>query len=844
MVSQEEFVQFKTFISQQFEQANKLTIENAAALQTKLDTAANYWTETDVTVTGKLTMLEQKIAVLETIAQQTTQEMGEAKLSLDEMESADFSRQITHLHGALSEKITLIERALDHNGARWDSADVKYQQDIAMMNAKIESSSGSGGGGGGRRGPTLIDPKFIQINSYDGEGKARHEFDTWREGFENFVTTIFPDIKKVFKELRHVSDEVDEGAFRLACSKAGVNPNMLDWSYEKANFELNIFLKLKLKGDALKLIRGTDDGFEVYHLLNSEYDKSTISTQSILSAELLKHVSGPSKTLKELKKKLIDLYGYIKFFTKKCGKELDSTLIGSILTNMLDLQTKREFMQETKNTGTEILGDYKKMRSRILELTAEMTTDPMDIGSLEKGDKESEEEKPTAPETPALSPLAPQSGPTSRRPPNPDIECWVCGQKGHPSFLCPKNKSEPPPPTSRPGQFNQKGKGKGFTKGGKAGYGGKYGQKGGYKGYPNNKGGGKGMNSFDEWAAWYPEEWQDNQQTIPLCSMTECEVPSEYPTPAESVAAPPIPDPEFVRPRRTCRSSRCCGNCPPNHLPTVTNEALSHDSDDEDYPVFSHDRMFPGTDPSLANTFSALSEPDDDLTFQDLEVSDPPCPQPVVQSPKPPASEEACQEMLRQVHPNLRDMVSKLQKQTRDERAADLERLGSFDVKEKAQLNVIGEWENVEFTADSGAAESVVPSTALRSVKTEQGEKSKRGVEYESACGTTLPNEGEKRCMISTGDSPIEKLAVLQVANIGKSLLSVSKMVDKGNSVVFAPSGAYIYNEMTGESTLLKRKGNLYVLDAWVRSAKPVSPEPQPSSNEGKPAPVFTRQGR
>ena len=86
----------------------------------------------------------------------------------------------------------------------------------------------------------------------------------------------------------------------------------------------------------------------------------------------------------------------------------------------------------------------------------------------------------------------------------------------------------------------------------------------------------------------------------------------------------------------------------------------------------------------------------------------------------------------------------------------------------------------LEFTVNSGATESVVPTNSLQSVKTEQGEKSMRGVEYESACGTSLPNDGENKSIISTDDSPVEEMAVLQVANIGKSLLSVSKLVDKG----------------------------------------------------------------
>ena len=71
MVSQEEFAQFKSYIEQQFVQANEVTINSkaelqaqltaandvyvtsAADMQNKFDQAENHWNETDVTVTQK-----------------------------------------------------------------------------------------------------------------------------------------------------------------------------------------------------------------------------------------------------------------------------------------------------------------------------------------------------------------------------------------------------------------------------------------------------------------------------------------------------------------------------------------------------------------------------------------------------------------------------------------------------------------------------------------------------------------------------------------------------------------------------------------------------------------------
>ena len=662
---------------------------------------------------------------------------------------------------------------------------------------------------------SLLDPKIIQIGTYDGEGKSRSEFSTWRDTLENFLQTIFPLIKKVMIKMRHESDDIDETKFESVLEAANLNPRALSWDYEKAQFELGVFLKIKLKGEALKAVRHTDNGLEMYRLLHLEYDKQSASTQGILSADLLKFVSGPARNLKDLKKKLVEFHAQIQEYEKKIDKPPDMGLCGSILTNMLDLTTKREFLAETKHTSVEIIGDYKKMRSRILELTAELVNDPMDIGALDnaKGvdNTKNEDPKPEGAEGPALAPFVAQNGTGQAQGKriNPDLDCWNCGKKGHPSFLCPEPQN--PAAVSRSNQYQS---GKGQSKGGGYGNkgGGKFGAKGGSKGYQGGygKGKGKGLNSFDEWGSdsW---SWHDPSTGVLLCTLDE--VPQTL-TNQNPIMPPPIPDPEFTRGRSRTKNLRAmfsqpCAGCPSEDC---------HSEQDITSDIHT------GVDESIQ----------DDLIFTQEDDTIYCCP------------DQSCQRCVEDNEPEewgskltpeeLRELVGPDGEQFGPDPIERIQMLGTFDIREKPQINTIGEWESVEFTVDSGAAESVVPSSSLTSVSTEQGEKSRRGVEYESACGTSIPNEGEKVCRISTDDAPTEKIAVLQVANIGKSLLSVSRMVDKGNVVVFAPNGSYIYNQTTRESTWLRRKGNLYVMDAWVRSANN-----QPT---GRPSSVFNRPGR
>ena len=58
---------------------------------------------------------------------------------------------------------------------------------------------------------------------------------------------------------------------------------------------------------------------------------------------------------------------------------------------------------------------------------------------------------------------------------------------------------------------------------------------------------------------------------------------------------------------------------------------------------------------------------------------------------------------------------------------------------------------------------------------------------------------------------------VFQVAKVNKILASIAGICDNGNTVTFTDKGGYIKNIETGRRTTFERKGNVYVLDMWVR---------------------------
>ena len=128
------------------------------------------------------------------------------------------------------------------------------------------------------------------------------------------------------------------------------------------------------------------------------------------------------------------------------------------------------------------------------------------------------------------------------------------------------------------------------------------------------------------------------------------------------------------------------------------------------------------------------------------------------------------------------------------------------------------EWERLELTVDSGAAETICPATSANNVPTKPGDKFRQGVRYTCANGKKLNNLGEKQCLMANGENATQRNLTLQVAEVNRALLSVSRAVDNGNRVVFDEGWSYIEDKRTKERTTLERRGGLYVLEAWVKS--------------------------
>ena len=165
-----------------------------------------------------------------------------------------------------------------------------------------------------------------------------------------------------------------------------------------------------------------------------------------------------------------------------------------------------------------------------------------------------------------------------------------------------------------------------------------------------------------------------------------------------------------------------------------------------------------------------------------------------------------------------REHCATIKHQPGDMTNEDVKSLRIFQTIEPEGVNRVldKEWEEIELAVDSGASETVIGEDMLTAVETKEGPASRRGVQYEVANGVRIPNLGEKQFKGFTAEGLPRNLKA-QVCEVNKALLSVNRLVQTGNRVVFDDAGSYIQDKTTGEKMWLREQGGMYMLKMWVR---------------------------
>ena len=650
--------------------------------------------------------------------------------------------------------------------------------------------------------------------------------------------------------------EIDENEFGNVARAAGYEPGMLPWTYADVNSEMESYIKKHTQGRARKaLLAAKHGGFDGYRRLVTEIDPVNHRTKAAMTETITKMVQlGASQNPKILKSRLLDLETLIKRFLKKTNEMPEESLLASVLANLLDPKTRDVFVNEG------IMHDFRRMQSRINETATEAdAASPMDIGSVEAAPNSGQEQSPSPAAPPTLAavqqaaptaalhaaPTAPATSDlnaaTGGKPPNPHIICFKCNQKGHPSFMCPLNANK--------GSW-QKGASKGGGGWNKGGNKGQFSKGGWGKGKSKGAGrGGKGAYAVEDDDSWWDGSWwgepssfaglieedEDDEVILALeCNVEDEEVVQvavddnlifsdgeDESTVDEPVAQKTIPNTKDLIEEYKARQIES----------EERDRRILNGTNLKDYnsPMWCRARWtLLETMPEMLNEKDLANE----YINQKLTKSAPIAETPQTIAEGEPWQVKVLKHKQKKLNANQRRAAARAPKSRERRDFAGLFEDPSAD----GEINVAGDgqWEKVELTVDSGAAETICPAKFAGGVPVVPG--AKIGRKYTCAGGKPLYNLGEKRCVLASNNDATEHNLTLQVADVTRALLSVSKAVDGGNRVVFDQDWSYIEDRRTGKRTTITRQGMLYVLEAWVKK-KPETSNQTP----GFPRPVGPR---
>jgi len=597
----------------------------------------------------------------------------------------------------------------------------------------------------------------------------------WKADVESYAESVDPEVGLSMKKVKGLAGAVTEVSYQMAGATA---------EYIRGGQQLWALLKAKTGGEPNRTVLSGEEGngWEAWRRLHLSCEPSLAVRAGQAAAEFSLMCSRQAKDTTELRRMLLEFDERKKKFLEICEKEPDQWHSKSVLAAMLDPETRR-------HTATAQTDSYEDFRLKVQEfvnitsLGAGGTT-KMDIGAIQQEEQDKVNEEDAGwPEAEKEDIGALGNGPV----------CWDCGERGHRRDQCPKKgqgkgkgmpAATPYGKAGGKGNYNTgtygkgKGKSKGSSKGGKGG-------KGPAAGCWNCGGphyadkcpqgwkGGKGI-------GWVGEQQWEEGGIRPLYCLGQC-VAGKGPQKED------MPEPH----------TRRRWGYQPKRQP-VEEEGMVQDDDEQEMVKklmeTKLDEVIAKAEEDGTDIWQAAEEMVEDAVMANVIM-------------KPKKSEEEW-------------TVQKSRSKRRKERkkAVKEQSIGVLGIvePEKVAAVVTGEWEEIEMAVDSGASESVTHEDELMSVKMTEGDAKKRGVKYEVADGTLIPNLGEKN-FVAVGENGSMRHMRLQVCDVNKSLLSVRRVTQAGNRVVLEADGGYIEDLVTGEVLELKMKEGMYMLKMWVR---------------------------
>ena len=124
-------------------------------------------------------------------------------------------------------------------------------------------------------------------------------------------------------------------------------------------------------------------------------------------------------------------------------------------------------------------------------------------------------------------------------------------------------------------------------------------------------------------------------------------------------------------------------------------------------------------------------------------------------------------------------------------------------------------WKKVTVVVDSGVAENVMPKSMFPEIGIRQMDRSKNGKGFKGPGGEHIKNHGQQVMTVRTPEGVVRK-STWQVANVRRSQVSALHIIQAGKDLFIGKDEAYIVNRRK-EKSLLRKEGNVYVLDLFVK---------------------------
>ena len=146
----------------------------------------------------------------------------------------------------------------------------------------------------------------------------------------------------------------------------------------------------------------------------------------------------------------------------------------------------------------------------------------------------------------------------------------------------------------------------------------------------------------------------------------------------------------------------------------------------------------------------------------------------------------------------------------------------------ESEINsLVGNWESLVLTMDSGAGNNVAPRDAFPWAKLEPNDDSRAGKYYLAANGKKVYVLGEKVITMKMEDGVVKRIR-FQIADVTRILVSVGKVTKAGNQVVMEKKGGKVI-EPNGRQFNMEMENGVYIMKCWVKTEGNDSRFPRPA---------------